>query len=385
MSYTPLTILVVEDDPIIGLDLKGTLQSVGYKVVGPVVSGEEAIQVAAEVSPDLMLMDINLRGELDGIDTVKEIAKKQSIPTIFLTANSDEKTLQRAMLTIPFGYLIKPFDPFELRSSIEVAIQRSRLVTTEDPLEEEEKKEEMAAQAVESDDQILAFLRSIPAFRSVPGDVLGELASRATLRVLEANETLVSPEDDSPVGFVPISGRISITKTSRAGKELVVSLVGTSDIFGLFYGLESFRGTSWAQTQVPSKVISIPGNTLRKLLQESQALSLAVNEALARRLVHAHELSTSLAHSGVEDRITAMLTALLHDFGKDSGRGDSGRIFITRRELADLVGTTPETAIRITKNLEREGLLDLTKPGIIKVPNVKTLVEWMEEKAASEK
>ena len=201
------------------------------------------------------------------------------------------------------------------------------------------------------------------------------------MRTLEANETLVSPENENPSGFIPLSGRISITKASRAGKELVVALVGMNDVFGLFYGLEPFQGTSWAQTQVPSKVVSFPGTLLKKLLNDNLQLLAAINTSVAQRLVHSHELSTSLAHSGVEDRITSMILALLQDFGKESNKGsDSGRIFITRRELADLVGTTPETAIRITKNLEREGLLDLTKPGIIKVPAISKLVEWTEAK-----
>lgn len=75
-----------------------------------------------------------------------------------------------------------------------------------------------------------------------------------------------------------------------------------------------------------------------------------------------------------------MLFALLEEFGKDTGKADTGRVYITRRELADLVGTTPETAIRVTKSLEREGLLDLTRPGIIKVPSVSKFRSWSDQK-----
>ena len=374
MSQEKVSILIVEDDPIIGLDLKGSLETSGYSVSGPITSGEEVLERISDLVPDLVLMDINLKGKLDGIETVKALHMKHDVPCIFLTANSDEKTLQRAMLTGPYGYLIKPFDPFELHSSIKVALLRAK---TQDVSDEDDGNDI----EFDSNDQLLYFLRNVPALKAVPTEVLQELSSKGTVRTLEANETLVSPENENPSGFIPLSGRISITKASRAGKELVVALVGMNDVFGLFYGLEPFQGTSWAQTQVPSKVVSFPGTLLKKLLNDNLQLLAAINTSVAQRLVHSHELSTSLAHSGVEDRITSMILALLQDFGKESNKGsDSGRIFITRRELADLVGTTPETAIRITKNLEREGLLDLTKPGIIKVPAISKLVEWTEAK-----
>src|SRR5262245_34435406 len=120
-----LSVLIVEDDPIIGLDLKKALEGFGYSVSGPIISGEEAVTEAKKASPDLVLMDINLKGKMDGITAAMEIGKAKPTPVIFLTADTDEKTLQRAMLTIPYGYLIKPFDPFELRSTIEVAVRRA--------------------------------------------------------------------------------------------------------------------------------------------------------------------------------------------------------------------------------------------------------------------
>ena len=370
-----LAVQIVEDDPIIGLDLKKALEGFGYRVNGPISSGEEAVSEAKKSPPDLILMDINLRGEMDGIGAATAIGKNKPTPIIFLTADTDEKTLQRAMLTIPYGYLIKPFDPFELRSTIEIAAQR--VSAGEMQPEAIETFEEIRS---EEPDEKLGVLNNIPLLKSLPPNIRHRLAERAIIRQHDSAETLVSPEKEEAGGFIPLSGRISITRVSDAGKELVVALVGPGDIFGMFYGLDSFNGSSWAQTQVPSRVLWLPSALLRSLLDESPELLKILSEELARRLVHAHKLSTSLAHSRVEDRITMMLFALLEEFGKDTGKADTGRVYITRRELADLVGTTPETAIRVTKSLEREGLLDLTRPGIIKVPSVSKFRSWSDQK-----
>ena len=119
-----IQILVVEDDPFISLEICQALKDFGYSVAAAVPSGEEAIVKFEELSPQLVLMDIGLKGDLDGIKTAELIQKRQSVPIIFLTAIYDEKTLQRAILTAASGYLIKPFDPRELHSSIEVALHR---------------------------------------------------------------------------------------------------------------------------------------------------------------------------------------------------------------------------------------------------------------------
>lgn len=117
-------ILVVEDERIVAKDIVKSLQRLGYKVVASVASGEEALQKVAETQPDLVLMDIMLKGKMDGIETTEEIHKIFDIPVIYLTAYADEKTLERAKITEPFGYIIKPFDERDLHTTIEIAIRR---------------------------------------------------------------------------------------------------------------------------------------------------------------------------------------------------------------------------------------------------------------------
>ncbi|MEG5000832.1 hybrid sensor histidine kinase/response regulator [Microcoleus sp. B4-D4] len=122
-----IKILVVEDEVIVAEDIAGRLKKLGYIVTATVVSGEEALEKVAEERPDLVLMDIVLKGNMDGITTAEQIRTKVDVPTVFLTAYADEKTLQRAKLTNPFGYIIKPFQQHDLRVAIEIALHRHEI------------------------------------------------------------------------------------------------------------------------------------------------------------------------------------------------------------------------------------------------------------------
>ena len=119
---TSYRILVVEDEGIAALDIKRTLESFGYEVVGRVVSGNDAISYAESSRPDLVLMDIVLKGSMDGIDAAMEIKNRLSIPVVFLTAYSEDELIRRAKLAEPFGYIIKPFNSRELHCIIEIAL-----------------------------------------------------------------------------------------------------------------------------------------------------------------------------------------------------------------------------------------------------------------------
>jgi PAS domain S-box-containing protein len=117
-------ILVVEDESIIALNLTENLKSLGYGVVGIAASGEKAVQKAVKLHPDLVLMDIRLKGKMDGIQAAQQIWESLQIPVIYVTGHSDQSTLQRAKITAPFGYIIKPVKERELSVAIEMALQR---------------------------------------------------------------------------------------------------------------------------------------------------------------------------------------------------------------------------------------------------------------------
>ncbi len=118
------TILIVEDESIVALDLQSRLQRLGYLAPAFVATGPDAIAKTVEIQPDLILMDIKLRGEMDGIEAARQIREQFDIPVIYLTAFADETTLQRAKITGPYGYLLKPFEERELLATIRMALYR---------------------------------------------------------------------------------------------------------------------------------------------------------------------------------------------------------------------------------------------------------------------
>jgi diguanylate cyclase (GGDEF)-like protein/PAS domain S-box-containing protein len=117
-------ILVVEDEVIIALDIQRTLIKMGYEVPEFVTSAEAALERIAALQPDLVLMDIHLSGATDGIATADEIRRRHHLPVVFLTAHSDEATVNRAKITEPYGYVLKPFEERELQIAIEIALYR---------------------------------------------------------------------------------------------------------------------------------------------------------------------------------------------------------------------------------------------------------------------
>ena len=121
-------IFIVEDESIVAMTLEDTLGQLGYEVAGTASNGKDAIEKIGETHPDLILMDIRIEGEMDGIETAEKVTALYNIPVVYLTAHADEKTLERAMTTQPHGYLLKPFRTRELYSTIEIALYKHRLI-----------------------------------------------------------------------------------------------------------------------------------------------------------------------------------------------------------------------------------------------------------------
>ncbi|MGB8219617.1 MAG: response regulator [Methanoregula sp.] len=116
-------VLLVEDDDIIAKIAEWRLKNLGYRVCGRAVTGAEAMEMVVNHKPDLVLMDINLKGEIDGIETAKMIKRGFNIPVIYVTSHSDGPTLERARETKPDGFIVKPFDDNDLRVAIGLVLK----------------------------------------------------------------------------------------------------------------------------------------------------------------------------------------------------------------------------------------------------------------------
>jgi CheY-like chemotaxis protein len=119
-------VIVVEDDAIIRADIEETLHRLGHEIGAALDNGEDALREVDAQKPDLVLVDIRIRGAFDGVETVRRIRTRSDVPVVYLTSHSDAATFERANETRPNGYLIKPFHERELRTAIEEAMRSSR-------------------------------------------------------------------------------------------------------------------------------------------------------------------------------------------------------------------------------------------------------------------
>lgn len=182
-------ILIVEDEQIVAMDIQSTLESLGYKIVGQADNGPEAILKAAELHPDLVLMDIGLKGEIDGIEAATQIRAQFDLPVIFLTAFANQSTLERAREAEPFGYILKPFEENDLTIAIEMALYKHSI---EYKLRESENKFrnviEHASDAIALNDSQGNIIEWNPSMEAITGlkrsEVLGQSAAEVTFRLM---------------------------------------------------------------------------------------------------------------------------------------------------------------------------------------------------------
>jgi len=142
-------ILVVEDERIIAADIRDCLEKSGYHVPAITAYGEQAVERVAEFHPDLVLMDVMLKGQMNGIEAAENIMARFNIPVVYLTAYSDENTLSKAKITQPFGYILKPFEETQLITTVEIAITRHQAeLAMRQALEKEKELRELKSRFV---------------------------------------------------------------------------------------------------------------------------------------------------------------------------------------------------------------------------------------------
>ncbi len=195
-AMTNERILIAEDDGIIAARLQSFLIKLGYAVPAVVASGEEAVRQAAAVRPELVLMDIRLAGNLDGIEAGGQISTGLGIPLIYMTAYMDDTLLQRAKQTEPYGYLVKPVQDRELRATIEVALYRHRL--DRQLRESEERYRAVVSQAVEGitlfEAETGCLLEANDAFQRMMGYTAQEIPTLTIYDVLEHGRAGAKPD-----------------------------------------------------------------------------------------------------------------------------------------------------------------------------------------------
>lgn len=186
-------ILIVEDEPIIAMDIKGRLQRLGYKVSAIADSGNSAIADAHQFAPDLILMDIQLEGDMNGIQAAIYIRQQFNIPVVFLTAHADNLTIEEAKLAHPFGYIVKPFESHDLKTAIEIALSRYQAeLATQKALDRERRLNELKSLFVSIvSHELRNPLTSIQLALDMLKDPLGKLSPEIRLKRIKRAETSI--------------------------------------------------------------------------------------------------------------------------------------------------------------------------------------------------
>ncbi|MGF6773720.1 PAS domain S-box-containing protein [Paraburkholderia sp. GAS199] len=229
----PARILVVEDDRVVARDIAQQMTRAGHTVVGMTARGEDALTLAADTTPDLVLMDVRLEGALDGIDTARLLRENLSLPVVFLTAYADEDTVRRATVTEPFGYVLKPFDDTQLRTVVEMALYKHG---AERRLRESEQRYAVTLSSI--GDAVIATDRDShinfinPVAEALTGWSRDEALGRPLADVFRViNESTRAPAED-PVAAVLAAGTIvglanHTVLLARDGREIAIDDSGS--------------------------------------------------------------------------------------------------------------------------------------------------------------
>ncbi len=219
-------ILVVEDERITAEDIKSGLECAGYNVPALVSSGEDAIEKAGKLKPDLVLMDIKLKGKMDGIEAAEQIKYLYNIPVIYLTAYSDEYTVQRAKITEPSGYIIKeetgllrkPFEESELHTAIEITLHRHKMEKDHDILLSEMVKNINDAVIATNADGRIKLMNSLA--ESLTGWELNDAMDKELKEVFTPLKSLKKTLNDLYIKHESLTDNVLLT--SKHGEEVSV-------------------------------------------------------------------------------------------------------------------------------------------------------------------
>lgn len=209
--------------------------------------------------------------------------------------------------------------------------------------------------------EIISFLGDLEPFSALPPAAVHELSMNVAVRTFEAKEIIFLEATNGELGYILVSGRIALLKSSGSGKELIVELLGPRDLFGVVVLLKHQPYPLTARAQVPSTVLALGRSPVQGLFKQYPELHQGLVAVLSRRLHSSHNMARSLAHDRVEVRIATVLSILAEKAEIRSV------LDIGRQELADLCGITIETASRIMKGWEKEGVVDLSQFGAVRL------------------
>lgn len=224
-------------------------------------------------------------------------------------------------------------------------------------------------------DAIFTFLNQIPPFCNLPKEITEEIADASSIKKYAAKDLIFLEGEAGNLGYIVYSGRVAMIKSSLNGREMIVELLPAGEPFGVVVFVEQRAYPLTARAQSDTEVIAIPRTIITQLTGKHPSIFQDILKVVSTRLQSSHNVSRAIAHDRVEVRIAATLTAFISRMNSENEK----TIAIGRQELADIVGTTIETASRVCKQFEKDGIVDLKTLGSVRIINANALLQISNE------
>jgi CRP/FNR family transcriptional regulator, polysaccharide utilization system transcription regulator len=345
-------ILLIEDNMEMRENTAEILELSNYEVI-TAANGKEGIEKAKKELPHLIICDI-MMPELDGYGVLRVLGKlpeTAGIPFIFLTAKSEKEDFRKGMSMGADDYLTKPFDDVELLDIIELRLRKNQIARKE----------------YSNDvDGIADFMNDAKALNE-----LSHLSADRTIRKFKKKE-IIFYEGNLPHGlFFVNSGKAKTYKTNDDGKEYITGLFKEGDFIGYIDLLQNSNYTESAMAMEDSEICLIPKQDFYKLLNSNRDVSIRFIKMISNNLVEMEERILKLAYNSVRKRVAEALV-MLEDKFKEKNEGEEFNMNIPREDLANIVGTAPESVIRTLSDFKDEKLIEI-KGSNIKITNSASL------------
>jgi CRP/FNR family transcriptional regulator, polysaccharide utilization system transcription regulator len=331
-------ILLIEDNTEMRENTAEILELANYKVI-TAPNGKEGVKLAQGESPDLIISDI-MMPELDGYGVLHMLSKDTTtaaIPFIFLTAKAEKSDYRKGMGLGADDYLTKPFDDMELLHAVETRLKKAERLKTE---------------FTKDVSGLNAFITEAKSL-----DVITHVADNYKIKDYKKKEVIFT-ESANPMGIYFLNkGKVKIMKASESGKELITDLINEGDFFGYVALLEGETYTDSAQAMEDCEICMIPRDDFFALLYSNRDVASKFIKMLSNELAEKEERLVKLAYHSVRKRVAEALITIRDRYKKENDAKFS--MAISREDLANIVGTAPETVIRTLSDFKDEKLIDI--------------------------